>query len=240
MKSFHVIIPARYQSTRLPGKCLLDIGGKPMIAHVYERAKQSGAKTVMIATDDEKIQKAAQAFSADVIMTKPSHPNGTSRLAEVIERVDYHPDDIIVNVQGDEPFIPPENISQVAEILLSQSEAAVATLCTPIETKEERQDPNVVKVVMDKIGNALYFSRALIPFVREQETQQKHFRHIGLYAYRAHFIKTYLNLEPCLPEQQERLEQLRVLWHGYKIHVAIAKSKPGISIDTEEDYRNCT
>jgi 3-deoxy-manno-octulosonate cytidylyltransferase (CMP-KDO synthetase) len=235
--SFKVVIPARYASTRLPGKPLRLIGDRPMLQHVYDRALQSGAEAVIIATDDTRIERAAHGFSAQVCMTSPDHTSGTERLGEVVERMQWDDDEIIVNVQGDEPLIPPALISQVAEDLAGHTDAVVATLAHPVGSAAEALDPNVVKVVRDRSGYALYFSRAAIPFCRDaQDTGgQDWLRHIGLYSYRAGFLRHYRKLDAAPLEQLEKLEQLRVLWHGMKIFVGIAAQLPGPGVDTEDD-----
>ena len=236
---FRVIIPARYASTRLPGKPLLPIAGRPMLQHVYERASRCGAREVVIATDDERIAQAAAGFGAPVCMTAADHASGTERLAEVVERYGWAADDIVVNVQGDEPLIEPALIRQVADDLAEHPEASVATLACPIGPTTRCDDPNVVKVVLDRAGYALYFSRAPIPFVREPVpgVAADGLRHLGLYAYRAGFLARYRKLEPAPIEQLEKLEQLRVLWHGMKIHVSIAVHMPGPGVDTREDLQ---
>lgn len=239
--SFTVVIPARYQSSRLPGKPLADIGGKPMIQWVYEQSLKSGADQVIIATDDEKVEKAALAFGATVCMTSPNHQSGTERLAEVVEKMAIDKEHIIVNVQGDEPLIPPAIIAQVADNLAHRDDAPMATLAVEIESEDEVFNPNAVKVVTDKDGYALYFSRATIPWDRDQFATQSPtiaqplMRHIGIYAYRAGFIDTYINWQPSQLEKIECLEQLRVLWYGEKIHVEIAKEAPPAGVDTPED-----
>lgn len=243
MSSFRAIIPVRYDSTRLPGKPLLDIAGKPMIQHVYERAVKSGAETVVIATDSEKIKQVAEAFGAQVCMTSPEHQSGSERLAEAVIALGYPDDDVVVNVQGDEPLIPPVLISQVAQNLLDHDNIKVATLCEVIKNAEELMDPNIVKVTMNRRGYALYFSRAPIPWVAKnyplapdaQLEDEEHFRHIGIYAYRVGFLGEYFAWETCPLEEFEKLEQLRVLYNGGRIHVAIAKEKSPIGVDTEED-----
>ncbi|CFQ29083.1 3-deoxy-manno-octulosonate cytidylyltransferase [Yersinia bercovieri] len=238
--SFIAIIPARYASTRLPGKPLADIAGKPMVVHVMERALASGASRVIVATDHPEVVKAVEAVGGEVCLTRADHQSGTERLAEVIERYGFADDDIIVNVQGDEPLIPPVIIRQVADNLAACS-AGMATLAVPIESSEEAFNPNAVKVVMDAQGYALYFSRAAIPWERERFAQSKEsigdcfLRHIGIYAYRAGFIRRYVNWAPSKLEQIELLEQLRVLWYGEKIHVAVAKAVPAVGVDTQED-----
>ncbi len=234
---FRVVIPARYASARLPGKPLRLIRGRPMLQHVYERARQSGAETVIIATDDPRIEQAARTFNASVCMTSPEHTSGTERLGEVVERMHWADDEIIVNVQGDEPLIPPALISQVAAGLSGHAGATVATLAHAVTTTAEALDPNVVKVVLDRSGYALYFSRAAIPFCRDPQDADTValLRHVGLYAYRAGFLRHYSKLETAPIEQAEKLEQLRVLWHGMKIHVGLAEQMPGPGVDTEND-----
>ena len=240
--SFKIIIPARYASTRLPGKPLLDIAGKPMIQHVYERAIESEATQVIIATDDERIQQAAKSFGAQVCMTQANHPSGTDRLAEVAALYQFTDDDIIVNVQGDEPCLPAQLINQVAADLAQHPQADIATLYSQITQEKQVFDPNVVKVVMDAEGYALYFSRAPIPWMRDHFDQQStlppelpHYRHIGLYGYRVSFLTHYAELSPCTLEQEESLEQLRALFHGKKIHLTKAGINPGHGVDTAED-----
>lgn len=240
---FVVIIPARHASTRLPGKPLRELAGKPLIQHVYERARESDASRIIIATDDARIRRAAEGFGAEVCMTSAEHCSGTDRLAEVVEKSTIVAGQIIVNVQGDEPLIPAQSIRQVAENLHFHPEASVATLCTPILTTAELFSPNVVKVVMSNQGYALYFSRAVIPwnraaFVTRPDELPKHshyYRHIGLYAYRADFLKKYVTWPPCYLEQTECLEQLRILWNGAKIHVTRAMEESGPGVDTEDD-----
>ena len=241
--SFHVIIPARYASSRLPAKPLLDIGGKPMLQHVYERALQSGAASVTVATDDARIEAAVIAFGGEACMTSALHQSGTERLAEAATRLGLKGEDIVVNLQGDEPLIPPRLLRQVAVILEGDHGADMSTLCTRIHTAAELFDPHVVKVVMDRLGNALYFSRAVIPWDRDafavttEELPEKaiHHRHLGLYAYRVGFLEEYVTKTACDLERMESLEQLRVLWHGGRIHVAEAEEIPGPGVDTAED-----
>ena len=238
--SFVAIIPARYASTRLPGKPLVDIHGKPMVVHVMERALESGAERVIVATDHQDVARAVEAAGGEVCMTRADHHSGTERLAEVIDRYQFADDTVIVNVQGDEPMIPSVIVRQVAENL-AQSSAGMATLAVPISSAEEAFNPNAVKVVRDANGYALYFSRATIPWDRERfsvskETIGDHFlRHIGIYAYRAGFIRRYVSWEASPLEQIELLEQLRVLWYGEKIHVDVAKAIPSVGVDTPED-----
>ena len=237
--SFTVIIPARYQSSRLPGKPLADIGGKPMIQWVYEQSLKSGADRVVVATDDQRIADVVEQFGGAVCMTRNDHESGTERLAEVVEKLAIPSDHIIVNVQGDEPLIPPAVIAQVANNL-AQSQAPMATLAVEITDEAEAFNPNAVKVLTDKDGYALYFSRATIPWDRDGFAQGKTLRfpllrHIGIYAYRAGFINAYINWQPSELEKIESLEQLRVLWYGEKIHVAVAQEKPPAGVDTAED-----
>ncbi len=241
--SFHVIIPARYASTRLPGKPLLDIGGKPMLQHVCERAEESGAASVTVATDDLRIVEAVEGFGGQVCITGKHHQSGSERLAEAVLRLGLEDDEIVVNLQGDEPLMPAALLTQVAQLLEGDHGAEMATLCTRIQTAEDLFDPNVVKVVMDGQGNALYFSRAPIPWDRDAFATDKtqlpdgvvHYRHLGLYAYRAGFLRRYVALAPCELEKRESLEQLRVLWHGGRIQVAEAQQLPGPGVDTEAD-----
>jgi 3-deoxy-manno-octulosonate cytidylyltransferase (CMP-KDO synthetase) len=236
--AYKVVIPARYGSTRLPGKPLLTIAGKPMLQHVYERAAGSGADEVVIATDDARIESVATGFGAAVCMTSTAHSSGTERIAEVAGTLGWPNDSIVVNVQGDEPLLPPALIRQVASGLSRNKEAVVATLASPLMDAGEWRDPNVVKVVLDKHGYALYFSRATIPFDRDDDKGVQGvaaLRHLGLYAYRTDFLKTYSTLAPAPLEDVEKLEQLRVLWHGLRIHVGIAKEQPGPGVDTRED-----
>jgi 3-deoxy-manno-octulosonate cytidylyltransferase (CMP-KDO synthetase) len=238
--AFKVVIPARYASTRLPGKPLLEIAGRPMLQYVYEQALQSGADEVIVATDDQRILDAANSFGATVCMTSATHESGTERLAEVAGDMAWDDQAIIVNVQGDEPLLPPALIRQVAEGLASHPEAAVATLAYPVQQADEIADPNVVKVVLNNEGYALYFSRAPIPCRRDESVDTDSLpalRHIGLYAYRAGFLKHYQQLQPSPLEDAEKLEQLRVLWHGLKIFVAIASEMPGHGVDTESDLQ---
>ncbi|OOE69402.1 3-deoxy-manno-octulosonate cytidylyltransferase [Salinivibrio sp. IB868] len=241
MSPFYVVIPARFGSSRLPGKPLADIAGKPMIQHVYERAQAAGASQVIVATDDQRIEAAVRAFGGEVCLTRADHESGTERLAEVVERYGFAEDDIIVNVQGDEPLIPSAVIGQVAENLSQNDQAPMATLAVAIDDKEQVFNPNVVKVVTDHKGFALYFSRATIPWDRTHfeadspDIPQALLRHIGIYGYRAGFISRYIHWTPSPLEKIESLEQLRVLWHGEKIHVAVAIQTPPHGVDTQAD-----
>lgn len=236
-----LVIPSRYASTRLPGKPLRLIAGKPMIQHVYERAQAAadalGFKEIIIATDDERIQQTCEIFGAEVCMTSNEHETGSDRLAEVVEIKQWADDTIVVNLQGDEPLTPIESLKQVAENLANNPEATMSTLSTAIQTAAEYNDPNVVKVVTDKQGLAMYFSRAPIPFQRDVGVSVDSFaqRHIGIYAYRASYLKSFAKMEACQIEQLEKLEQLRAMWFGARIHVAVAQQVPGHGVDTEED-----
>lgn len=240
---FHVIIPARYASTRLPGKPLLDIAGKPMIRHVWEQALKSQALSVTVATDDQRIADACAAFGADVVMTRADHPSGTDRLQEVVTSMGLEPGDCVVNVQGDEPMIPPSLIDQVAANLLSHPQASIATLAEPLTDIEAIFNPNVVKLVTDHQGFALYFSRAPIPWCRDSFAAQPREipegmsfrRHIGLYAYKVGFLHDYVRWAPSPLETAESLEQLRALWFGCRIQVADACEAPAAGIDTIDD-----
>lgn len=232
---YKIVIPARYASVRLPGKPLLEINGKPLIQHVYEQAVLSNASYVCIATDDDRIVSAANKFNANVVMTSDKHESGTDRLAEVVKKENFNPDDIIVNVQGDEFGLSNLLIEQVANCLYKHEEAVVATLCEPIESIEDYQNPNVVKVVQDCNGYALYFSRSSIPAVRSGKLPENSYRHIGLYAYRAGYLEQFTNMPLSRLEKSEALEQLRVLESGGKIAIDIACAATGVGIDTEED-----
>lgn len=240
---FHVVVPARYGAVRLPGKPLIDIGGRPLIGHVWDRAMGSGAADVVIATDDERIADACRGFGADVEMTSPEHASGSDRVAEVIARRGWPGDDIVVNLQGDEPCMPPALIDQVAADLASHGSATMATLCTPIDDAKQLFDPHVVKVVLDAEGFALYFSRAPMPWHRDEFLGSQarlprgvvFLRHIGLYAYRAGFLARFVSWPAAPLEQAEALEQLRALWHGERIHVTLAGQPPGPGVDTLDD-----
>jgi 3-deoxy-manno-octulosonate cytidylyltransferase (CMP-KDO synthetase) len=241
--SFHVAIPARHGSTRLPGKVLVPIQGKPMLQWVYERALASGAHDVLIATDDPAIAAAATGFGAVARMTSAAHASGTDRLAELAAIEGWPEADIVVNVQGDEPLIPPALIRQVANLLDSDADAAIATLATPVESLAEFLDPNAVKVVADEKGRALYFSRAPIPWNRDGApaglASQRVFvgarRHIGIYAYRVGALRRVASLAATPLEKTEKLEQLRALENGLVIRVAEALQRPGPDVNTAED-----
>jgi len=233
--AFTVIIPARYASTRLNAKLLQDIHGKPLIQYTYENAVKSGASSVIIATDDARIVAVANDFGAITCMTGEHHTSGTSRLAEVLEKLSIADDEIIVNVQGDEPMLGASVIEQVANNL-TNSDMQMATLCENVIDKEQYLDPNCVKVVFDKFGKALYFSRSPIPAFREDDFDASLcFKHIGIYAYRSGFIKQYLTMDSSAYEQVEKLEQLTVLNEGFDIHVAPACEATGFGVDTIED-----
>lgn len=241
--NFHVLIPARYGSSRLPAKPLADIGGKPMIQHVYERARESGAQSVVVATDDARIAQVVEDFGGEACMTSADHTSGSERLAEATLLLGLRDDEIVVNLQGDEPFMPPELLAQVADNLDSHEDAHIATLCTRIHTAAELFDPHVVKVVRDARGMALYFSRAVIPWDRdafattteELPEQAEHYRHLGIYAYRVGYLQEYVALSPCHLEELESLEQLRALYNGARIHVDEADTHPSHGVDTQED-----
>ena len=234
---FLVVIPARLGSTRLPRKPLADIGGKPMVIRVAERAQQSNAQSVVVATDSLEIQAACDEYRIDCLLTSTDHITGTDRIAEVAQLLKLRSDTLVVNVQGDEPLMPPELINQVAQTLADNTACAISTVAVPIKDISEITNPNVVKVVLNKTGEALYFSRAGIPFIRDLESDQgmAHLRHLGIYAYRADFLQSYIRLEPAPPEQAEALEQLRALWNGYRIAVYTASEAPQAGVDTAED-----
>lgn len=257
--SFTVVIPARYASARLPGKPLADIAGKPLIQHVYERAIQCSARQVIIATDDTRIQKVAMSFGAKVCMTSDSHRSGTERIKEVADSLQFSSNEIVVNLQGDEPLLAHQNIDQVASLLLQHTEIPVATLCTPITKINDVFDPNIVKLVKDKNALAIYFSRAPIPWDRNSfdkiydtpnatfdplndemdknliDHPHTYLKHMGIYAYRVSFIADYLHCSDKKLETIEGLEQLRIMENGYKILVGEAKFDPGVGVDTEKD-----
>lgn len=237
---FIVIIPARLASTRLPRKPLADIGGKPMIVRVAQQALLSNATSVVIATDSEEVIQACKQENLKTVLTKADHPTGTDRLGEVAAQLQLGPNDIVVNVQGDEPFIPANLINQVAQTLADNPECDIATAGLPILDDEEINNPNVVKIAMDHLGRALYFSRAPIPFLRDAQTAQqlskpRCTRHIGIYAYRASFLAKFSTLAPAPIEQAEALEQLRALWYGHKIQVFLTHEAPPPGVDTPED-----
>ena len=232
---FVAVIPARYASSRLPGKPLAEIGGRPMVMHVYERALRSGAQRVVLATDDQRIAEAAAAFDAEVVMTDAGHASGTDRIAEVAELLGLPADRIVVNVQGDEPLIPAELILQVAGLLAEHTGADVATLVTPFLQGQSPSDPNLVKVVTDCNARALYFSRAEIPYSRDGDRMVPLQRHVGLYAYRVAALRALAAAPVCEIEAAEKLEQLRCLWLGMRIVVDQACAPPPRGVDTAED-----
>ena len=239
---FHAVIPARFASTRLPGKPLADIAGQPMVLWVAGRARAAGAERVIVAADDARIVDCASAAGFEALLTSPAHGSGTERLAEVVERMGWEEDEIVVNVQGDEPLIPADLIRQAALGLVLQPAAAIATLAHALRSEEEFRNPNVVKVVTDAAGFALYFSRAPIPWPRDAFAAGDSLpdgmpvlRHIGLYAYRAGFLRAYAGLAAAPMEHFEMLEQLRALWHGYRIIVQEAATLPTPGVDTPED-----
>lgn len=240
---FRVVVPARHASTRLPGKPLADIAGKPMVVRVMERALASGAGEVWVATDHEAVRDAVLAAGGKVLMTRPDHPTGTDRLAEVALALGWADDDIVVNVQGDEPLIDPALVTAVADALSADDGAAIATAAHPIHDLADVFNPNVVKVVCDARQRAMYFSRAPIPWARDAWADQRDvlpadlpvLRHVGLYAYRVGFLKSYSALTPAPVEHWEALEQLRALWHGYPISVMRLDGAPAAGVDTPED-----
>ena len=241
--SYFVVIPARYGSTRLPGKPLRDLLGKTLVQRVYEQAIDSGARRVLVATDDRRIEAAVKQFGGEVLMTRADHASGTDRLAEVVARLGVDDDEIIVNVQGDEPLLPPVVIDQVAANLAAHIEAGVATLCEPILELATLRDPNVVKVVSDARGRALYFSRAPIPWARDHFAKDAeglprtcaYRRHIGLYAYRAGLLRQFIDWPVADLERTEALEQLRFMYQGVVIHVEEAAELVPPGVDTEAD-----
>lgn len=244
MSGFRVIIPARFASTRLPGKPLLMLDDKPMIQHVIARALESNADEVLVATDDTRIAEAVKDMPVSVCMTAAHHATGTDRLAEVVAQHQWPDDSIIVNLQGDEPEMPAALLLQVFEALQQHPQAALATLCTPIRDAGELFDPNVVKVVMTAAGFASYFSRAVIPWHRDWfatrgtpslPDSSPCYRHLGIYAYRAGFLRRFASWQQAPTEQAESLEQLRALWHGEQIHVSVASCLPPVGIDTAAD-----
>jgi len=232
---FSIVIPARYASTRLHGKSLLDIKGKPLIQHVFETAEKTQAKNIVIATDDDKIAKVAESFGATVVMTSEEHQSGTDRIAEVVRKLDMDNDEIVVNLQGDEYGLPKSLVEQVALGLFNNPDKQLATLCDVITTMEDYTNPNIVKVTFDKNNTALYFSRSPMPANRTGDLPKEVYRHIGLYAYRAAYLREFTQFPACRLEQEEALEQLRVLYNGGKIHVEVAIEDAGLGIDTAED-----
>lgn len=238
---YKLVVPARYASTRLPGKPLLEISGKPLVQHVLEAAKRAQADEVVLATDDARIAAVGEMLGVTVVMTRGDHPTGTDRLAEVVQHLGWDDNTVVVNLQGDEPLIPPALLDRLALNLLEHPHAGMATLCTPIRHARDLLDPHVVKVVRDSQGFALYFSRAPIPWERdrlalEDDAVHEHaMRHLGLYAYRAGFLQHFSTWPEAPIEQLEKLEQLRALWHGVRIHVDVVNEPPGHGVDTAED-----
>ena len=241
---FHVIIPARLDSTRLPGKVLIDIGGKPMLQHVYENARESGANSVVIATDNNQVAEVAEGFGATVCMTSSDHQSGSERLAEAVEARDYEPDEIVVNLQADEPFMPPKVIRQVAAALDDHSNVKVASVCEAMTSVDELLDPNTVKVILNRRHFAMYFSRSPVPWQKALDQQSGeidfnncYYRHIGIYASRVSFLGEYIEIPSCPLEGLEKLEQLRILWNGIKIFMTISDTAIPPGIDTESDLK---
>lgn len=237
--NFRVVIPARFDSTRLPGKVLLDIAGKPMLQHVWERANASGASEIIIATDSDQVADAATGFGAVVCMTSPDCKSGTDRVAEVCRVLNWDNVSPVVNVQGDAPLIPPASIRRVAGLLFDKPDASIATLCVAIKSAAEYNDPNVVKVVFDRTGRAMYFSRAGIPAAGHGQSTQpvwaNAWRHLGLYSYRPDALKILSQTAPCALEETERLEQLRAMWLGMAIMIEPDEQAHGPDVDTQED-----
>jgi len=236
VSGFAVLIPARYASTRFPGKPLADIGGKPMVVRVCERAQQSGARPVCVATDDERIAQAVRTHGFEARMTRTDHASGTDRIAEAAAQLGLADDTVVVNVQGDEPLIAPQLIARVAQALEADPQASVSTACHPLRDAAAFANPNVVKVVLDAKGNALYFSRAGIPFPREGGTPPC-YRHVGIYGYRMAFLRRYADLAHSPLEAIEQLEQLRVLWHGYRIAAVVEEGEIPPGVDSPRDLQ---
>lgn len=239
--SFHIVIPARLASTRLPNKPLADIGGLPMIVRVARRAALAGADQVVVATDASEVASACQAHGIRALLTRADHPSGSDRLAEAVEQLGLSDDAVVLNVQGDEPLIAPDMIRSCADLLLSRPNCAMSTVAHAIDSTEEFTNPNVVKLVCDAAGHALYFSRAPIPWWRDAPAGEARphpgavLRHVGLYGYRAGFLRRFPLLAQSPLEQIEALEQLRVLWHGERIAVHVSSTRPGPGVDTPED-----
>ena len=240
---FIVVIPARMKSTRLPEKPLKLIAGKPMVVRVAETAKKSKAARIVVATDHPAIEEACRKYGVEVVMTRETHPTGTDRLAEAVEKIGLDDDEVVVNVQGDEPLMPPEAINRVAELLISRPCCAMATAAHPIEDLETFKNPNVVKVELDAEGNALTFSRAPIPYPRDEWRKDasllpeavRPLHHLGLYAYRASFLRRFPTLSQAPIEKSESLEQLRALYYGEKIAVLVLNEALPAGVDTEDD-----
>lgn len=238
MGAFRVVIPVRYAASRLPGKPLLEFNGMSIMQHVYNNACASDARSVLIATDDARIAEVANSFDAQVCMTSDQHQSGTDRIAEAAQMQGWDADEVVVNVQGDEPQMPPQNIAQVAHLLIQSRDFSIATLCARIDSEQDYQDPNTVKVVKTTTGKALYFSRAAIPHAKNIPLDQMNvYRHIGIYAYRVGYLQRFVQMPSSGLEKSERLEQLRAMEAGDCIAIAECVHKPGIGVDTEEDYQ---
>lgn len=246
--SFHIIIPARYHSSRFPGKVLAELKGKPILQHVFEVAQKTGAESVVVATEDEKVKKVAESFGATVCMTSDTHETGTERIAEVVDTLEYDDEDIIIGLQADEPFVPASVVKQLANELEEHDNVKVASLCQELTNIEDLFNPHITKVVLNRRKHAMYFSRAPIPFERDNFTDGKkpkaltgkHYRHIGIYGYRADFLEKYVEMDECPAEQMEKLEQLRFLWEGVRIQMLLVKDNIPAGIDTEEDLRRAS
>ena len=239
-----IVIPARFASSRLPGKPLLDVAGKTLLQRVYDCACRTRAQRIVIATDDARIEKAASGFGAEVCMTSPHHPSGTDRIAEVISKLNLADEEVVLNLQGDEPLMPAGLMDAVSASLEARPHTVMSTACHPVTDVDEFMNPNVVKVALTESGDALYFSRAPIPWPRDHLDSQGRptvvhnaYRHIGLYAYRAGFVHRYADWPAVALEEVERLEQLRVLWHGQRVHVVVTDRAPVAGVDTEADLQ---
>jgi len=244
MKSFKVVIPARLGSTRLPNKVLREVHGKPVVRHVWEAARMSGAEEVVVATDSQQVLDACRSFGADARMTEATHNSGTDRVNEIARQAGWPANTIVVNLQGDEPLMPADLVRQAAQLLADDAEAHIASLCHPLHALEEWLNPNIVKLVMDRRGYALYFSRAPIPWKRDGSSREQPrmpeglaFRHIGLYAYRVAALAEFSELPPAPLEDCEALEQLRALTHGFRIKMGVTHNPPPRGVDTEEDLQ---
>lgn len=244
MLSFHIVIPARLASERLPGKVLTDLNGKTMLQRVYEVALSTGAENVVIAADHEEVAKVAEGFGAKVCMTAVDHRSGTERISEVVTALDLEPDEIVIGLQADEPLMPPQVVTHLAQQMADHETVKVASLCHPIRSVDELLDPNVVKVVMNRRGYAIYFTRAAVPWNRDHFPLQPdsdidlsscYFRHIGLYGYRADFFGPFQDWNSPVLEQVEKLEQLRILWHGGRIFMSVIKQRIPAGVDSQAD-----